>query len=98
MAVKEVMSRMEERERRATRRISKMGNSEGVNLPKEFRELLNLTAGDDVELILDMEKNEIVVKPQKNNRVPDGVRPEVLKALSNVLDMHGDALKKLRDR
>lgn len=98
MAVKE-MSREERQDlQRIRRTLSKQGNSYGINLPKNMREDMGINAGDPIDLVYDPTSKRAYIEPAKNMQLPDGVRPEVLKALSNVLGMHGEALWKLRDR
>ena len=48
-----------------TAKISKWGNSQGLRVPKEVIETLNLHVGDDVNIII--EDNKVILEPIKKD-------------------------------
>ncbi|RAK19889.1 putative addiction module antidote [Anoxybacillus vitaminiphilus] len=83
-------------EKTYTRRISQVGNSLSVNLPKDLATMLNLNRGDEIEISYNEERGEIVMK--RANRIPKGVRPEVLMAMNRAISKYDEALRNLKDR
>ncbi|WP_079524883.1 AbrB/MazE/SpoVT family DNA-binding domain-containing protein [Halobacillus hunanensis] len=83
-------------EKTYTRRVSQVGNSLSVSVPKDLAELLKMNKGDEIVVSYDEEKNGLVMKPV--NHVPEGVRPEVLQAMNRAITKYDDALRNLKDR
>jgi antitoxin MazE len=83
-------------EKTYTRRISQIGNSLGVNIPKDIIKALNMGRGDEIEVSFDKESGEIMIK--RANRIPEGVRPDVLKAMNRAIVKYDDALRNLKHR
>ncbi|MED3668090.1 AbrB/MazE/SpoVT family DNA-binding domain-containing protein [Geobacillus kaustophilus] len=79
-----------------TRRISQVGNSLSVNIPKDLATMLNLNKGDEIEIYYDKERGEIVMK--RANRIPKGVRPEVAMAMNRAISKYDEALRNLKYR
>ncbi|HEU4988116.1 MAG TPA: AbrB/MazE/SpoVT family DNA-binding domain-containing protein [Rhizobiaceae bacterium] len=69
--------------------IRKIGNSEGVILPKEVLERHNLRAGD--ELVLTDSADEISLKPS------DETFERQMKAARQIMDQYKVALQKLAE-
>ncbi|WP_066190334.1 AbrB/MazE/SpoVT family DNA-binding domain-containing protein [Gracilibacillus timonensis] len=83
-------------EKHYTRRVSQVGNSLSVNIPKDLAMKLKMNKGDEVEVIYDEEKDGLIIK--KRNRLPDGIRPEVLGAMNRAISKYDKALRNLKDR
>jgi antitoxin MazE len=83
-------------EKTYTRRISQVGNSLSVNIPKDLAAMLNLNKGDEIEIYYNEERGEIVMK--RANRIPKGVRPEVVMAMNRAISKYDEALRNLKDR
>ncbi|PBB05599.1 AbrB/MazE/SpoVT family DNA-binding domain-containing protein [Salimicrobium humidisoli] len=79
-----------------TRKVSQVGNSLSFNLPKELTDLLEITKGEELQITYNEEEGGIVVK--KANRVPEGIRPEMLKAMNRAVGKYDQALRNLKDR
>ncbi|WP_445613191.1 AbrB/MazE/SpoVT family DNA-binding domain-containing protein [Geobacillus sp. YF-1] len=79
-----------------TRRINQVGNSLSVNIPKDLAMMLNINKGDEMEIYYDKERGEIVMK--RANRIPKGVRPEVVMAMNRAIAKYDEALRNLKDR
>lgn len=45
------------------RKLTPIGNSQGVSIPKDILEKLHLKPGDTVELTLDEKKGQILIQP-----------------------------------
>jgi putative addiction module antidote len=69
--------------------LRKIGNSEGVILPKELLEPLNLKAGDQLEVV--RSNNEITLRPT------DDVFERQMKAAREIMDKYKVALQKLAE-
>ncbi|GAE95471.1 prevent host death protein [Gracilibacillus boraciitolerans JCM 21714] len=83
-------------EKRYTRRVSQVGNSLSVNIPKDLAIKLKMNKGDEIEVIYDEEKDGLVMK--RVNRLPEGIRPEVLGAMNRAISKYDKALRNLKDR
>ncbi|AKG05290.1 addiction module antidote protein [Salimicrobium jeotgali] len=79
-----------------TRKVSQVGNSLSLNLPKELTDLLEITKGEELQITYNEDEGEIVVK--KANWVPEGIRPEMLKAMNRAVGKYDQALRNLKDR
>ncbi|SIS99668.1 AbrB/MazE/SpoVT family DNA-binding domain-containing protein [Salimicrobium salexigens] len=79
-----------------TRKVSQVGNSLSFNLPKELTDLLEITKGEELQITYNEDEGEIVVK--KTNWVPEGIRPEMLKAMNRAVGKYDQALRNLKDR
>ncbi|BAD76130.1 hypothetical protein GK1845 [Geobacillus kaustophilus HTA426] len=77
-------------------RISQVGNSLSVSIPKDLATMLNLNKGDEIEIYYDKERGEIVMK--RANRIPKGVRPEVVMAMNRAISKYDEALRNLKYR
>lgn len=88
---------MEKKEKRYTRRISQVGNSLSVSIPKDLTKSMELAKGDEIEVNYDEERSEIVMK-KVNNVIPNGIRPEVLGAMNRAITKYDQALRNLKDR
>ncbi|WP_102336354.1 AbrB/MazE/SpoVT family DNA-binding domain-containing protein [Salimicrobium jeotgali] len=90
------MSVKEMKKKNYTRKVSQVGNSLSFNLPKELTDLLEITKGEELQITYNEEEGGIVVK--KANRVPEGIRPEMLKAMNRAVGKYDQALRNLKDR
>lgn len=83
-------------EKTYTRRVGQVGNSLSMSIPKDLADRLQMNKGDEIEVSYDEERNGLVIKPI--NRIPEGVRPEVLKAMNRAITKYDQALYNLKDR
>ncbi|MCA1012799.1 AbrB/MazE/SpoVT family DNA-binding domain-containing protein [Halobacillus halophilus] len=86
----------EKHEKTYTRKVSQVGNSLSFNIPKDLAKQLHVSKGDELHIHYDEKEDGIIVK--KANRVPDGVRPEMLKAMNRATSKYDQALRNLKDR
>ncbi|MGO4532201.1 AbrB/MazE/SpoVT family DNA-binding domain-containing protein [Paenibacillus sp. 2TAF8] len=80
-----------------SRKISRMGNSLGISLPKVMLDKLHVSQGDEIEFV-ENNQGEIIIKKVKQLKLPENVRPEVLEAFYDVFEEDEDILNDLRDR
>lgn len=73
------------------RKITKIGNSLGVTLPKEILKHLNLALGDDIKFYVDAEGNVSVKKITP-------VDQDFLDGFKYAFENYDDALRNLADR
>lgn len=84
-------------ELRYIRKIGRMGNSLGVSLPKRLAEKYNISQGDEIEFS-ENDRGEVVLRKIRRERLPEGIRPEVLEAFYDVFEEDRGILEDLRDR
>ncbi len=77
-----------------TRKITKVGNSLGIGLPKKVLDELELKQGDELEL--EVQQGEIILK--KNERIEDYIELDFLKMAENTFKKHDQVFKNLKDR
>ena len=88
---------VEQKDKHYTRRVSQVGNSLSVNIPKELTKKLNIQKGDEVEVNFDEKSGEIILN-KVNRSISNGIRPEVLKAMERAVTKYDQALRNLKDR
>lgn len=76
-------------------KLSQIGNSIGLTIPKVLREQLNFKLGQEVYVQEDLNNKNIVIslEPIKDN--DDKTNPEFYKLLKKVTDKYSKALQKL---
>jgi putative addiction module antidote len=79
---------------RAERKITKVGNSSGITLPKELLEKINLKTGDEV--YLELKGNEIIIK--KKISLNQNISPDFFEILESSMDEYDSTIKALRDK
>lgn len=84
-------------EQRYTRKVSQVGSSLSVSIPKDFTSAMEINKGDEIEVHFDKERGEIIMK-KVNRSIPNGVRPEVLSAMNRAIGKYDNALRSLRER
>ncbi len=62
-----------------TRKLFRSGNSTVISLPAEAMEALGLSEGDDVDLLVDAERHQIVITPAQ--RPSPGVQLHFLESV-----------------
>jgi putative addiction module antidote len=77
------------------RKIFKTGNSVVVSLPKEIIEYLDMDEGTEVNVELDREKRQIVIKPAEPALAIVGVDPEFAHQINEFIEQYRPALQEL---
>lgn len=81
------------------RKITKIGNSLGVTLPKEVLEHIKISQGDNVTFKLEGDGQVTIKKEEKIDM--SGIKEidqDFVDGLNNLFDNYDDALKNLADR
>lgn len=81
---------------RTYRKVSKFGNSLGVTLTKDALTKLNLTLGDDVEIVVNEEAHELVLR--KASRIPSKLDPRFFETLEANVTQYRRTIEGLVDR
>lgn len=55
------------------RKVFSVGNSKGVSIPAEYLTRLDLAVGSEVNVIIDEEKERILIEPVRKRKTPKGV-------------------------
>lgn len=84
-------------EKTYTRKVSLVGNSLVIGLPKEVTAALNISKGEDLHVRVDPENGEVIYK-KADKGLPEGVRPEIVQAMNRAMNKYDDALRNLKDR
>ncbi|WP_096438667.1 AbrB/MazE/SpoVT family DNA-binding domain-containing protein [Alteribacter populi] len=77
------------------RKVSRMGNSLGVGIPKSIIDTLKLEKGDELQFTVDS-NNRIML--EKKNKLEDRVDPELLEMLAETFEEHDEVFRNLKDR
>ncbi|SFJ43669.1 antitoxin MazE [Thermoflavimicrobium dichotomicum] len=80
------------------RKAGRMGNSLGIEIPKEIAEKLNIKAGDDFEVTANTETGEITIRHVKKIPLAGGLTPEMEKELEDIFKRYENTFKNLKDR
>lgn len=77
------------------RKVFKTGNSIVISLPKDSLELLGISEGSDVSVVLDREKRQIVISPVEEHLAIAGVDEEFAQQVSQFIAQYRPALEAL---
>lgn len=91
-----IITFMKEERLMAIRKLTKVGNSLGITFPVEMLKTANLAFGDELEV--EFKGEEIILRKNKNVKLPKGVDAEFMEMLSDVIKEHDEAFKGLVDR
>lgn len=81
---------------RIHRKVTKIGNSLGVTFNKELLNKIHVSLGDDLEVIVNEEEGEIVLR--KPLTVPQGLDPRFFDVLKTNVEQYRKAIEGLKDR
>ena len=73
------------------RKITKIGNSYGITLPKTLLKEANISYGDNVTV--EVKDGKILVQREEEIKLPDGVDNEFMELLTDVIKEHETAFK-----
>ena len=77
------------------RKISRIGHSQGVLLPKEVLEPLGLNVGEELEVEVDRKGRKIVLKPAERRADLKGVDLEFASQVKEFIEKYRPALEAL---
>ncbi|RFA33417.1 AbrB/MazE/SpoVT family DNA-binding domain-containing protein [Virgibacillus dokdonensis] len=75
-----------------TRKVSKLGNSLGVGIPKSMVDALNIRRGDELEF--EVKENALVIK--RKEKLEDQLEPEFLRMIQETMEEHDELFKRLK--
>lgn len=78
------------------RKITKIGNSYGITLPKTLLKEANMSYGDNVTV--EVKDGKIMLQRVEEIKLPDGVDNEFMELLTDVIKEHETAFKGLVER
>jgi putative addiction module antidote len=79
------------------RKVFKTGNSVVVSLPQEFLEALNTQLGENVEMLLDRENQQVIIKPLQGSLEKAGITADFAQQLDAFIKEYRPALEKLAE-
>jgi putative addiction module antidote len=79
------------------RKIVKMGNSYGSTYPLEVLKHLHAKQGDHIAFELQPD-GTVTIKKQSTSQLPDGIDPEFLQTVTEVMNQYDDAIKELANK
>ncbi len=77
------------------RKICSIGNSQGVSIPLDVLEKLNLSVGSKIDVKLDEKSSRIVIEPVRKKKYPKGIDREFVSQVSDFIEKYRPALKEL---
>lgn len=87
------MDRMNDMERKVT----KFGNSLGITMTDALKQI-GLDQGDIVNIAVNPESGEIIIKKSTKISLPEGVSSDFMSTLTDVIEEYDQTLKGLKDR
>lgn len=77
------------------RKVCSIGNSQGVSIPTEMLDKLDLAVGSDVDVQFDEQRSKIVIEPVRKKKYPKGIDREFVSQVNEFIANYESALKKL---
>ncbi len=77
------------------RKLCSIGNSQGVSIPREMIEKLNLSIGSEVDITLDKSGERIILEPVRKKKYPKGIDKEFVLQVNEFIEKYRPALKEL---
>jgi antitoxin MazE len=77
------------------RKVCFIGNSQGVSIPANMLEKLNLSVGSEVDVQFDNEKSKIVIEPLRKNKYPKDIDREFVSQVNEFIAKYKPTLKEL---
>lgn len=87
------MKRMVEMERKVT----KFGNSLGITMTDALKQI-GLDQGDTVHIEVSPDSGEIIIKKSTKVSLPEGISPDFMTTLTDVIEEYDQTLQGLKDR
>lgn len=77
------------------RKLCSIGNSQGVSIPREIINKLNLSVGSEVDITLDESGERIILEPVRKRKYPKGIDREFVSQVNEFIEKYRPALKEL---
>ncbi|GGB62228.1 AbrB/MazE/SpoVT family DNA-binding domain-containing protein [Virgibacillus dakarensis] len=81
---------------KSERKITKVGNSYGITIPKEFLKEAGISYGDSVEI--EQKNGEITMRKKEEFKLPEGISPDFFEVLERNTKKHDETIRELVDR
>jgi antitoxin MazE len=81
---------------KAERKITKIGNSYGITIPKELLKEAGISYGDNMQI--EQKNGEITLKKKEEIKLPKGLSPDFFEVLERNTNKHEKTIKDLVDR
>lgn len=81
---------------RVHRKVTKIGNSLGVTLNKEWLNKIHAELGDDLEVIVKENEGEIVLR--KAATIPAGIDPRFFEIFDEMMEQYHETIEGLKNR
>jgi antitoxin MazE len=79
------------------RKVTKFGNSLGITMTEALRQI-GLELGDTVVIDIRESNGEIVIRKANKVTLPNGLSPDFMDTLSQVMNDYNETLEGLKDR
>lgn len=77
------------------RKLCSIGNSQGVSIPRELINKLNLSIGSEVDITLDESGERIILEPVRKKKYPKEIDKEFVLQVNEFIEKYRPALKAL---
>ncbi len=77
------------------RKVFRTGNSVVISLPREALEYLDITEGTEIEVNLDRENRQVIIKPVKMPLASSGIDEKFALQVAEFIDQYRPALEEL---
>lgn len=77
------------------RKVCSIGNSQGVSIPREIINKLNLSVGSEVDITLDESGERIILEPVRKKKYPKGIDRKFVSQVNEFIEKYRPALKEL---
>ncbi|MEW6739104.1 MAG: AbrB/MazE/SpoVT family DNA-binding domain-containing protein [Nitrospirota bacterium] len=77
------------------RKLCSIGNSQGISIPLDMLERLNLSVGSEVDVKLDEAESRIIIEPVMKKKYPRGIDREFVSQVNDFIGKYKPALKEL---
>ena len=77
------------------RKVCSIGNSQGVSIPIDILEKLDLSIGSEIDIKLDEKSSRIVIEPVRKKKYPKGIDTKFVSQVNDFIAKYGPALKEL---
>lgn len=77
------------------RKVCSIGNSQGISIPVDMLEKLDLSVGSEVDIKLDEAGSRIMIEPVGKKKYPKGVDREFVSQVNDFIEKYRPALKEL---
>lgn len=77
------------------RKITKIGNSLGITLPANMLNSLNITLGEQVEIVVN--NDSMIIRKSNKVKLPDNISKDFFNVLNETMREYDSTIKELRD-